>query len=128
MALDKKTGIAWARCQGHKGHAKDRILYRLFPPADKPFLPTDESIKTIIAKTKAGLTFVRCSRIKDTRGALREVLYVLATEPTIFTYRASPILQKKRDAFLRTLARACSKNQASLVFDTIITPPKMGRV
>lgn len=126
--MDRNTGIVWARCQGHKGHAKDRILYRLYPPKDRTFFPTDESIKTIIAKTKLGIAFERCSRRTDTRGSLREVLYVSALEPTMFTRKASPILQKKRDAFLRALARACRKSQASLVFDKIEAPPKVGRV
>lgn len=114
------SGISWKR--GGRTKSETLVSYLIYPP-DGRYLPTDESIKTIMKRYPTGLSFKECFRYTDGR----EILCVRTPTPSPLALRAAPNLVRQRDVFMRALARACPKERPKHLFERIKTIPPEDR-
>lgn len=83
-------------------------LYRVYPPASKPYLPSDEAIKTLVA-TVPGIRLHECIRFID-----HDLFLVYGRNKNIFTTRAGSDARAIRNGFLSDVA--------AMAIDTRDTP------
>lgn len=69
-------------------------LYAIHPPSSRPYLPSDETLRTMTAKLP-GVRFWESDRFPD-----RDVFYVYGRKRSIFAKRGDPRLRSLRAQFL----------------------------
>lgn len=84
-----------------KTHTLWLHVYRIYPPANASFLPSDEALRALLA-TVPSMRFGKCVRFFD-----RDYLEVYAPNKNIFTARANAGTRQKRESFLRDLENGC---------------------
>ncbi len=70
-------------------------LYRVYPPGSKPFLPSDEALRMLVATIPA-VRFHKSARFSN-----RDFFFVYGANKNIFTARADARARELRKGFLR---------------------------
>ena len=95
MARKDAASYAFSRSGWGKKRKRWLHLYRIYPPADKQFLPSDEALRTLVA-TIPGIRFYKSARFED-----RDMFMVYGANKNIFTARADRRGRELRKGFLR---------------------------
>ncbi len=91
---------AWGRTRKRWLH-----LYRVYPPAETPFLPSDEALKTLVG-TIPDVRFHGSARFSD-----HDLFFVYGRNKNLFTARAGPTARAVRQGFLRDVASVSLKER-----------------